>query len=288
MCVDCSSRGDNVDLPVPSESEARRETMLRKIMYLTTLSAVCSCSANSDELHVPPTLPDSVTTSGESIYFGHVFPLTEIAETATYVYERRVEREPGLQISTHITRDMAGHVVLAESATESESHALLGYTLHLNQLGQTGAVLLDEYGIVFRKQEGGEEVSATEERSASQRSVEPVLVGPTLVGYLMRHLPELRSGSTLPVRLAVLDRLETIAFEVQTVEPRDANETRVAMHPSNPLYALAIDPVYFTFESAHDRLVSLEGRVPPKVWADNHWADFDARVEYHYVAEGYL
>ena len=113
------------------------------------------------------------------------------------------------------------------------------------------------------------------------------MVGPTLVGYIVRHLEALRSGQELPVRMAVLDRLETIGFRLRAV-PGEVGQTRVRMTASSFLYGLFIDPIDFDFEASSGKLVRLEGRVPPKVWADDRWQDFDARVEYRFVAGAYL
>ena len=59
-----------------------------------------------------------------------------------------------------------------------------------------------------------------------------------------------------------------------------------AQIPATP-YALAIDPIFFTFETATGKLVRLEGRVPPKLRTERGWADLDARVEYRFVADAY-
>lgn len=54
---------------------------------------------------------------------------------------------------------------------------------------------------------------------------------------------------------------------------------------------LAVDPIYFTFDRASGKLARIEGIVPTKVrtrgWRGERWSDFDARVEYAYVAETY-
>jgi hypothetical protein len=90
----------------------------------------------------------------------------------------------------------------------------------------------------------------------------------------------------LNVRLAVLDRLETIGFDLESV-PAEANQTRIQMRASSAFIRLIVDPLYFTFETASSKLVRLEGRVPPKVRRGGAWADFDARVEYQFVAPEY-
>jgi hypothetical protein len=194
--------------------------------------------------------------------------------------ERRVEDHEGSVVSTHVTRDPAGAIQLAESATHSPDYALTEYTMYTNQLEQTGTVRVEGDEVLFHLIDGGKESSRAEDRTG------PVVVGPTLVGYIFRHLDELRAGKTLPVQLAVLDRLETIGFELGIVESQPG-QTRVRMRASGLVYGMLIDPIHFTFESATGKLVRLEGRVPAKIRDGGSWADFDARVDYRYVADAY-
>ncbi|MFO0742856.1 MAG: hypothetical protein U0270_43680 [Labilithrix sp.] len=81
--------------------------------------------------------------------------------------------------------------------------------------------------------------------------------------------------------MAVLDRLETIGFELDSVAA-SPGQTRIRMKPTSPFVRLVMDPIYFTFEA--DRLVRLEGRVPTK---QENGDDLDARVDYRYVASAY-
>ncbi len=131
-----------------------------------------------------------------------------------------------------------------------------------------------------------ERLDGTKRRIRVERVTAPVVVGPTLVGYVVRHLEALRRGESLGVRFAALDRLETIGFELRAVEAQPG-QTRIRMKPSSFLVALVADPIYFTFETATAKLVRLEGRVPPKVRDGDAWRDFDARVEYRFVAAAY-
>jgi hypothetical protein len=50
---------------------------------------------------------------------------------------------------------------------------------------------------------------------------------------------------------------------------------------------VVVNPLFFTFETATAKLVRLEGRVPPKVRVGGAWRDFDARVEYRFVADAF-
>jgi hypothetical protein len=222
----------------------------------------------------------AITNRGDAIYVGRVFPLHGTSTQPTYVYERRVEARLGRWVSTHVTRDSAGAIQLAESATHSSDYALSEYTLYANQLGQTGGIRVQDDQITFRVTDGNIE------RVRVERLTGDVVVGPTLVGYVVRRLDGLARGEVAEVRLAVLDRMETIGFELAAVAA-PAGLTRIQMTPSSFLIRLAVDPVIFTFETSTRQLVRLEGRVPTKIRDGDRWKDFNARVEYAFVASSY-
>jgi len=224
--------------------------------------------------------PAGAVAHGESIYFGSVYPLRGDATEPTYVYERRVEERGGALISTHLTRDPSGATVVAEAASHTADYALRDYTLLQDQRGQSGTIRVDGDQVRFEHFDG------TKHRSSVERWQGTVVTGPTLVGYVVRHLEELRAGKALRVRFAVLERLETIGFELRAA-PAQPGQTRVVMTPSSFLVGLLVDPVSFTFETATAKLVRLEGRVPPKVRSGDRWRDLDARVEYRFVAAAY-
>ncbi len=240
-----------------------------------------ACGGPRWEARPDPAVPASVTQRGELIYVGRVFELDAPATRPTYVYERRVDDRGAELVSTHVTRTPEGTIQLAESATHAPDYALTEYTLHANQLGQSGSVRVKDGEVFFALREEGRE------RTAVERVDAPVVVGPTLVGFVVRSLPALGRGERVDVRLAVLDRLETIGFELRASEGSEGL-TEVTMVPSSFLFRLVLDPITFTFDTATRNLVRLEGRVPPKIRAGARWADLDARVEYELVAGRYL
>ena len=243
-----------------------------KNVVLLMLLAGCATVRPGTALVAP-----DVLTRGETIYFGSSFPLTGAADAPTFVYERKVEDlGEGAQRALHVTRNPAGEVQIAEEATHGPQYALRDYTLHTNQLGQSGSVHVAQDAVTFTL--NGE--------TKVERTTDPVAVGPTLVGFVFVRLEELRQGAVVPLRLAVLDRFETIGFELRSVAAAPG-QTKVQMTASSFLYRLAIDPVFFTFETASAKLVRLEGRIPPKVKNGDGWANFDARVEYRFVADAY-
>ncbi len=257
-----------------------------------SLLALTLAAGTSGAPHVAAAPPDASSTvdrapeaspglaGDETVYFGTVFPLHPATAQPRFVYQRLVGEHDGALVSTHLTRDLTGATAIHESATHSESYALLEYVLHRNQLGQAGTIRVDGDRVSFRRLDG------EKQRTRVERVNAPVVVGPTLVGHIVRHLGALRAGEVLGVRLAVLERLETIGFELQAVDGQPG-KTRIRVKPSSFFVALMVDPLYFTFDTATAKLVRLEGRVPPKVRTGKAWRELDARVEYRFVADAY-
>jgi len=239
-----------------------------------------ACGGPRIEPHPAPSLPLEVTDRGDRIYVGHVFPLGSEGTVPTYVYERRVAELGSALVSTHVTRNPTGEIQLAESATHSMGYELSDYTLHANQLGEHGSIHVQGDEVSFRLSDGEHEKTRVEHQAGD------VVVGPTLVGYVFQRLDALADGEVANVRLAVLDRLETIGFRLEAVDAAPG-QTRIRMSPSSFLVGLAVDPIHFTFDASTKTLLRLEGRVPTKIREGRHWSDFDARVEYELVASRY-
>lgn len=257
-------------------------TLLQVGVTVLTLGTVVGCAGIPYRKLGAPDVSSGITQRGEPIYQGRVFPLRadRAGAVPTYIYERRVDDQGGQLVSTHVTRYPNGAIALAESALHDADYRLSEYTLHANQLGQTGSVRVDGDKVSFHV------ASAAGHRYKVERTRGPVVTGPTLVGFIVRHLDELRTDKSIGVRMAILDRLETIGFTLQQVSSQPG-QTQVRMRASALLMRLFIDPVYFTFDSATGKLLHLEGRVPPKVRGGDEWKDFDARVEYSYFAKAY-
>lgn len=250
---------------------------------VTLVTLLAGCGGAHAQAQPPVTLPREVVDSGESIYLGKVYPLDQApapARAPLFVYERRVAERDGATLSTHITRDGSGRVVFADSATHAPDYRLIDYTLHGTQLGQSGTIHVEGDQVSFHR------ICKNGEKRRVETQRDPVMVGPTLVGYLFRHLGELRDGRKLPVRLAVLDRMETIGFDLEAVAAQPG-QTQIRMKPSSFIIAAVVDPFYFTFETSTGKLVRLEGRVPPKVPDGDRLSDLDARVEYQFLTASY-
>jgi hypothetical protein len=216
----------------------------------------------------------------ELIYIGSTYPLEGKSESPLFTYERRVSGKGDRLVASHVTRYPSGEVAISESAVHTADYALLDYTLERDQAGQSGGVHVENGLITFRFGREGKEKVKSEKLSG------PVAVGPTLVGFIYRNLETLRAGGEVKVRLAVLDRLETIGFKFEAVKSAPG-QTRIRMSASNILIAMAMDPVHFTFANRTGKLVRIEGHVPPKLKDGDGWKYFDARVEYEFLADAY-
>lgn len=255
---------------------------MSKLASVALVALVTACTSRIPYVARPaPQLPADVTERGEPIYRGRVYPQGSARQEPLYVYERRVDDGGDATVATHVTRDLTGRIAIAESARHARDYTLAEYTLHANQLGQSGSVSVADGRVTFRlATDGGRE------RVARERLRQPVVVGPTLVGYIAHRLGALRAGRTLDVRFAILDRLETIPFELERVRAKPG-QTRVRMRAASWLVRLVVEPTYFTFDDASGKLVTLDGRVPPKVHVGRWWKDLDAHVVYDYVAAAY-
>lgn len=211
---------------------------------------------------------------GTLVFEGRVFPLGRPGGEPTYLYERRVAHDAttGGSKSTSFTRDQHG-AVLIETATHDADWGLREFTEYQFQLGEVGRLFVRDGVAEFHLTHG------STERVATERIDLPVVVGPTLYGFVELHRAELLAGQRVPFRFAVLSRLETIGFELTLVDARAANQLRICMKATSPLIGLLVDPLYITYER-DGQLVALDGRVPTKVRQGDEWADFDAHVEY--------
>ena len=274
-----------------------RWTLRSVVSAIALVATIAGCGAPVQRPLRPLALDAAVLSGGERIYVGRVFPLTTGSDAAVvplFTYERRVSAAPsvdgGVPVSpmrsTHITRDAKGAVVVAESALHSIGYDLLDYELYGDQLQRSGSVQVRGQRVSFLLRAAGKGSAGEQQQVAEEQQSAPVVVGPTLVGFIARQRASLAAGQVIAIRLAVLERLETLGFELRSV-PAASGQTRVEMAASSLLIGLVVKPLYFTFDAASGNLLRMEGRVPPKAIVGEHWQDLDARVEYAYAVAAY-
>ena len=212
---------------------------------------------------------------GERIYQGSAWPLQGPRDAPRFVYERRVSSSGGTLRSSSLARD-AARVVLIDVAEHSADYVLEQFTEYQFQVGEVRQVLVRGDAVELRV------TDARGVRVARERVELPVVVAPTFYGFVARHWQRLLEGQTVAFRYAVVERLQTLGFELTKVAA-PAGLVRVQMKASNPIVALFVAPIVVTWTDA-GVLVSYEGRVPMKLGAPGAWRDLDAHVEYSDLA----
>lgn len=243
--------------------------MPRAVVLLCSLCACASSQALERNQQSPTVLSSTSVRAedyGELIYEGKVFSLTG-TQPQLFTYERRVQEG----VSTNVTRDAKG-VVVIQTALHDGDYALKEFTEFQFQVGEVGRLVMHGDVAEFRL------TDQTHERVARETVSLPVVVGPTLYGFIKRNWDSLLRGEALFFVFAVPSRLETIGFVLEQVGA-SVGQLRVRMKPTNPVMALAIEPLFITYTQAGE-LLSLDGRVPPKLNTADGWVDVDAHVDY--------
>lgn len=211
--------------------------------------------------------------SGERIYEGLVYSLDTTRREPMFRYDRRVRVERGSLVSTHITKNPEGTVVVTQTAHHDSAYRLTRANMIQRQSGLSGSVEVKDGELSFILIDNGRVTTATE------KLTDPVIAGPTTFGFIVTHWDTLLAGASLPVRFAVLERNESIGFILDRV-PGNAGGVTVRMRPSSAIIRLAVKPTYFTFDSTSRKVLGYDGRVPPLEEVNGKLKTLDARVRY--------
>lgn len=238
---------------------------IRELPLLTTLLAACH--------HAPTSLPPEAARSlevaaseGELVYRGAVHP-------GELVYERRVQRSGDDWISSHVTM-RSDEPILLQRAVHSSAYALLRFDAIQGQTGDVGRVVVDGDRVELSTRSGHRRVEHTDL---------PVVVGPTLFGFVLQHFDALLAGDAIAIRFAAVERARTYGFTLRSIASDD-DLTKIELRADSWLVRTSIAPMTITFDTATRRVVRYEGRVPP---LRDDGRPFDARVEYDFVAAAY-
>jgi len=98
--------------------------------------------------------------------------------------------------------------------------------------------------------------------------------------FVLSHWEELMNGATVKFRFIVLQRAETIGFNLVKESETTWHGKPVVilrMEPTSVVIAQLVEPVRFTVEKAPDhRILQYVGRTTPKIKKGNKWEDLDA------------
>ncbi|QDL56494.1 hypothetical protein [Rhodoferax aquaticus] len=221
-------------------------------------------------------------SAGALVYRGDTFAQRTPAGDPLYRYERRVLAVSNGLSASHITRDPAGRVIIVESAQVSPSYALRSFVATNQQAGFSGRVQISSDGrrVNYELNDNGKLSQASEEVT------DPVVSGPSMFGFILKHWEPLVAGAKVPVRMLVLRDKTTYGFDVK-LEKQDSGQTAFTITPSSFLIRMAIAPLRVVFDTSSKTAVRYEGRVPPMQNVSGKLKDLDARVEYTTLAPTY-
>ena|GEM_PF-902844 len=193
-------------------------------------------------------------------YTGTVVP--HGATSPSFCYERRVSEDArGARVSTHVTMaasDPRGDALVVQQATHDGDYRLQRYDEVHGQLGLRATVLVREDGTVhYAVTRGAEPTTSVEPAGA------PVVVGPTLFGFVRSRLEALRTGEAIAVRFIVADRARSYPFSLRWIGVRGDTET-VEMRADQWFVRLAVASMRITFDTRTREVRTYAGRIPPR------------------------
>jgi hypothetical protein len=220
--------------------------------------------------------------AGELIYRGATFAQKLAGPEPLFRYERRLNTVPTGFEATHLTRDPAQQLVVAESAQFNAVYHLQRFSVQNQQLGYSGLVQVSSDGRHLRYGLNDKGVVSTAEESIDV----PAVSGPSLFGFILAHGPELAAGKTIPVRFIVMKEKQTYGFDIRQ-EWATKGQVMYSITASSWLVRPFVATMRVTFDVGNKSWVRYEGRVPPMQTIAGKLAELDARVDYTAVALTY-
>ena len=226
-------------------------------------------------------LREAPASAGALVYEGAVFPLRTNDAPQLFTYGRRIQPVVGGFTASHITRDRNGDVVVLESARFSPAYEVTRFEAIHREAGYSGSVVItDGRHLAYELNQGGRT------RTAIEQVDDPVVTGPSLHGFILKHWDDLATGGSLRVRMVVLSKMETYGFAIERAE-EVGGVTAFSIRPTSPLVRLVVDPLRVEFDSSSRNVVRYVGRVPPMQRMDGKLSALDARVDYTMHARAY-
>lgn len=208
------------------------------------------------------------------VYVGQVFTLEG---DQVFHYQRVVSQKGKLLESSHITYDLNNRPVLVQTALHTPDYKLSEFVSIDLLTGISGFMKSDGNGKQVYQVTRGDRKKIREDTKHH-----PLVAGPTLFGFILKHWDTLTGGETLSMDFVLADRGEAMAFVIRHEQDTDDSTSTFVIKASNPLFRLFIDPMRVVFNSRTRIPIRYIGRVPPVLEKDGKQIPFDARVEYSY------
>ena len=190
----------------------------------------------------------------------------------------RVSSAPGTVKTAHqFTDPQTGQLLVEETVTLNQSGQVLEFTQDHRQIQGQGVLTATPTQIDFRWTKDGKSSTDQEPRTPD------LLVPPQFPDLIRERWSAITSGETAKIRLAVLDRKETVGFRIdfqgeETWQGRSVSVFR--LKPTSIVIQAIVDPVFLSFDPKTKQLLRVLGRVPIKQLRDGKLRDFDGDTTY--------
>jgi hypothetical protein len=235
--------------------------------------SVAHGSLNVDAAQAIAAIQLAPLEAGERIYEGRVYSIDTSRTAPLYRYDRRVRAAGADIVTTHLTHDPSGRVVVTQVAEHDAACAIKWANMIQSQSGLAGAVKVVGDELHFALTKNGETSTRIEKAGA------PLVAGPTMFGFVVVNWHALLQGKKVPMRFAVLESNRSIGFVLEQVGSANG-ETTIRMTADSWLLRRLIKPTYFYFDTASGKIAGYDGRVPPLEVVGDQLKTLDARVRY--------
>lgn len=175
--------------------------------------------------------------------------------------------------------DLTGEVLVVEKTIVKTDGTLVSFEQDQKQLKTTGKLEVADGKAHFTFTRDGKTKTDDEKAGAD------FIVTPTLVAYVQKHWDQVMKGETVKMRLGVLDRLETVGFQMKKDSEKELDGQAAVvlkMKPSSVIISALVNPLFFSFSSDGKHLLTLEGRTNVKIPVEGKLKDFDGYTVYTY------
>jgi hypothetical protein len=251
------------------------------------LGAICSaavCRVSALAATFAFFMPLMASAAPELIFTSKIFAADSNKQTLLFTGRHEAETTSDSMLGTTVYSDLDGKVVARESmefAVSGSNRILKWYRLEQLQLATDGKVEINGNTAHYSYTRGGKT------NTSDEKIGDDFVVGPSLLGYLEHKWSDILAGKTVEIRFGVLDRLESVGFELfkdKETEIDGKKAIAVKMKPSNFIISALVDPLTFFFTPDGKILMELFGRVPVKKLVDGKYKDLDAVTVYTIVS----
>lgn len=230
------------------------------------------------------------TRAGEMTFTAKTYDSKSNKQTLLFTQKNEVEDKGDLRVYTSTYLDASGATLAVEAAEFSKAgtkagagEVLRAYRISDKQQG------IDSSLEVIDGEARFQHISEGKTKTGMEKIGSDFVVGPSLVPLIKANWEGLMNGGKVKIRFAVIDRQETVGFELSKAGEGtiDGQKTvDIKMKPSSFLIAALVDPLHFHMSADGQKLVEYVGRVLVKRKEGSKWKDLDAVTVYQYPTSG--